>query len=153
MQNSLFHCFSMCICVSRVPPHPLNVSFDNYVNIVNNCHSQKMCLFTSRFNFTRLITSQAGWCEHSSPRSHGYHGYLRYQSEASKPTVQSRAVKLVCREPSCAQSFVFSDQSMLLTLGLIHEPFLRTNLFLSPTYEVFTKIVAFMNVFLSRICS
>ncbi|OON98809.1 MAG: hypothetical protein ATN35_03450 [Epulopiscium sp. Nele67-Bin004] len=41
----------------------------------------------------------------------------------------------------------------LLRMGLIHEPFLRTNLFLSPTYEDFTKIVAFMNVFLSRICS
>ena len=34
------------------------------------------------------------------------------------------------------------------TLGLIHEPFLRTNLFLSPTYEDFTKIVAFMIFFL-----
>ena len=39
------------------------------------------------------------------------------------------------------------------TVGLIHEPFLRTNLFLSPTYEDFTKIVAFMNFFLSRIFS
>ena len=37
------------------------------------------------------------------------------------------------------------------TMGLIHEPFLRTDLFLSPTYEDFTKIVAFMNFFLSRI--
>ena len=35
-------------------------------------------------------------------------------------------------------------------LGLIHEPFLQTNLFLSPTYEDFTKIVAVMNFFLSR---
>ena len=32
-------------------------------------------------------------------------------------------------------------------MGLIHEPFLQTNLFLSPTYEDFTKIVAFMNFF------
>ena len=39
------------------------------------------------------------------------------------------------------------------TLGLIHEPFLRKNVFLSPTYEDFTKIVAFMNFFLSRIFS
>ena len=36
------------------------------------------------------------------------------------------------------------------TLGLIHEPFLRTNLLLSRTYEDFTKIVAFMNFFLMQ---
>ena len=35
-----------------------------------------------------------------------------------------------------------------LTMGLIHEPFLRTNVLLSPTYEDFTKIVAFINFFL-----
>ena len=31
------------------------------------------------------------------------------------------------------------------TLGLIHEPFLRTDLLLSRTYEDFTKIVAFFS--------
>ena len=73
-----------------------------------------------------------------------------------------------CLETNEIGHFVFSDSrcwSVLMcclchlnitgvqTMGLIHESFLRTNLFLSPTYEDFTKIVAFMNFFLSRIFS
>ncbi len=41
----------------------------------------------------------------------------------------------------------------LTLLGLIHQQFLRINLFLSLTYAFFTKIVAFINVFSPRICS
>ena len=52
-----------------------------------------------------------------------------------------------------AFSFKLWRSVTIIILGLIHEQFLQTNLFLSPIYEVFTKIVALMNVFFSRIYS